>query len=439
MRIAWFTPFSRSSEVAAFSVAVAERLAAAGDDVTLWFPHDLLDPRGTTLPTVAFSPDLLPMQDLSEDVLPVYNIGSEPGLYGAVLAASRRVPGVVILHGASATQAWCDASPAPAFAACHDALREWYGEAVAEHAVHLAQVTPGHVLAPQFVVDHPLMAAAVQGARAVVVHARHQLDALQGQWGGFWAHIPYAVAPLPVPTRPPDVAGGRTSLLMLIRAHEVPLVQGVVTALAAAGLADRVELRVAGPLAGSSLEGRRLRWLLEDAGMQHAVRCHGDVAGAELAAMVRDADIHIHPRRPETDGMSPALLRALATARPVVAPYYGAAREVPDDAVARVDWDDPDGLARTLAELVDDAARRERIGAAGAAWAATHTFDAYATRIREVMGFVAQHPLAPALADRVGDHLRWLGAGDEQRMLVVVGNELERLSVPPELTADEAS
>lgn len=434
VRIAWFTPFSRSNPVAAFSAAVAEHLAGRGMDVAIWYSHETLDPYPTPLPSVAFSPDLLPRGELTEDVLPVYNLGATPGAYGAVLAVARRLPGVVILHDATVSQAWSDAAGRPRYASFGEALRRWYGEAEAAHGVFLAQTTPGGVLPAYFAIDHSLMAATVQGARAVVVHSRHQLDMLQGAWGGYWAELPYAAAPLPEPGRVPPPSEGRVRILAAIREHEVPVVRAAVAALAAAGLGDRAELWFSGPLDGASLEGRRLRWLVEDAGLQHAVRWHGEVTGDELAALMRSADIHVYPRIPETEGMSPSLLHALSTGRPVVGADHGSIREVPSDAVAHVDWDDAEVTGRVLAGLVDDAARRDRIGAAGRAWAAARTFPRYADGLHDVLRYVESHPLVPALADDVGDHLQWLGVEDGMHALLVVAHELERLALPPALT-----
>ena len=100
MRIAWFTPLSRRSAIARFSVDVTERLSRVAD-VHLWTDTPRVDRRAALVPVRSFEDwrgrdHLLRTYDHV-----VYNLGDHYDFHARMLPLLQRVTGVVILHDRS--------------------------------------------------------------------------------------------------------------------------------------------------------------------------------------------------------------------------------------------------------------------------------------------------------------------------------------------------
>lgn len=100
------------------------------------------------------------------------------------------------------------------------------------------------------------------------------------------------------------------------------------------------------------------------------------------------ADVFVQPSL--TEGMPNAVLEAMAAGRPVVATGVGGTPELVIDGVTGVlvAPAEPEALARAIRILLDDAARRERLGAA-AALRAREAFSADAMRAEVERAYVA--------------------------------------------------
>ncbi|OEJ29823.1 glycosyl transferase [Streptomyces agglomeratus] len=112
-------------------------------------------------------------------------------------------------------------------------------------------------------------------------------------------------------------------------------------------------------------EVRRLRDIAREAGVADRVRFLGGVSTAEVAPLLRSADVVLCPGDYEPFGIVP--LEAMACGRPVVASGVGGQLDtVADPATGRlVPPGDPEALARAAGELLDDRALREACGEAG--------------------------------------------------------------------------
>jgi glycosyltransferase involved in cell wall biosynthesis len=111
-----------------------------------------------------------------------------------------------------------------------------------------------------------------------------------------------------------------------------------------------------GPLrADLAAEGERL-------GIAPHLRLLGD--RADVRDVLAALDVFVLPSR--TEGMSNALLEAMAMARPVVATAVGGTPEVVADGASGllVPADDPAAMARAIARLLDDAALGRKLGTA---------------------------------------------------------------------------
>jgi D-inositol-3-phosphate glycosyltransferase len=167
------------------------------------------------------------------------------------------------------------------------------------------------------------------------------------------------------PAEPRDP--GRSRLLVVSRLVERKGIGNVITALAEL---PETELVVAGGPPARRLaedpEARRLAALAERLGMAGRVRFRGQVDPGDLPALYRSADLVVCVPWYEPFGIVP--LEAMACGVPVVASAVGGLVDSVVDGVAGVHVPPrrPDLLARVVAGLLADPARRAALGAAGA-------------------------------------------------------------------------
>ncbi len=167
--------------------------------------------------------------------------------------------------------------------------------------------------------------------------------------------LPAQVAPEPAPDR------AERAVLFLGRLDRAKGVDTLVRAFARVAPArPGVALRIA----GEGPERAALERLSAALGVAPRVQLLG--RRDDPLALLRAATVVAVPSRSE--GMSNALLEAMAAGRAVVASSIAANREATgDDAALLVPPDDPDALGDALGRALDDAALRARLGAAARA------------------------------------------------------------------------
>jgi len=141
---------------------------------------------------------------------------------------------------------------------------------------------------------------------------------------------------------------------------------------ALAQLEDRPELRLVltgGPAASEEL----LREAIARRGLQERVVRTGRVPDADRDALLRTASALAFPSRYE--GFGAPVVEAMAVGTPVLASGVTALPEVVGPAGLLLDPDDPTAWADAIARVLDDAALRARLVAAGHARAETFTAE----------------------------------------------------------------
>ena len=137
-------------------------------------------------------------------------------------------------------------------------------------------------------------------------------------------------------------------------------------------LHDRMaRLRLVGAESGGG-ERADLEALAESLGVSHRIEWRGGVE--DTAPEYRAADVVVTPSR--WDGLSLALLEAMASGAPIVASDVNGSESLGDSGVI-VPPDDPQALADAIDELLQDASARLRLGAA--ARARSGSFDLAST------------------------------------------------------------
>ena len=165
----------------------------------------------------------------------------------------------------------------------------------------------------------------------------------------------------------------------VFRPHEKPRVPGRIVAMASAdtpmnGVGTlleavaklRTERDVELVLVAKPTPGGRTEQLIDELSISGAVRTAHGLSDAELAELVASAELACVPSLYE--GFSLPAVEALACGTPLVASRAGAIPEVvgtDGSAAELVEPADPNALARALGDLLDDPARRQRMGAAG--------------------------------------------------------------------------
>jgi glycosyltransferase involved in cell wall biosynthesis len=143
-----------------------------------------------------------------------------------------------------------------------------------------------------------------------------------------------------------------------------------------ASIPARLHLTLVG--AGDSEPG--LRRLAQELKLNGDVTFAGPVGYTAMPAVYRQADIFVLPS--QTEGMSIAILEALATGLPVVVtPTDGALGLVVDGVHGRVvPWADVPALAEALQQLTNDDESRQRMGEASRRRALDYTWSAIAQK-----------------------------------------------------------
>lgn len=317
----------------------------------------------------------------------VYQMGNAPAhdfLYEVV----PRLPGLLVLHDlvlhharaarfleSDAVRAWraCPGSR-EAREGARPVLEAWHDELAYEYpaagdrlfAAHLGTV--GDLLPYAY----PLFRMPVEASRAVAVHNGFMAAAVRAEVpGALVLEVPMPAAASPVA---PEAVRDLRARLGLVpedivvgcfgRLTPEKRVLTVARAVARALARDpRLRLLLVGPVP----ERGRLEADLDRLGVRPSTIVTGRVPLDDLPAYLEATDLVAHLRYPTARETSAALLRALAQGRPTVVSDLEQQRDLPDEAVARVDiTEEEDGLVRWILELARDPDRRARLGAAAA-------------------------------------------------------------------------
>ena len=135
---------------------------------------------------------------------------------------------------------------------------------------------------------------------------------------------------------------------------------------------------------GSGWKNSDVHAAVEKHGLQDRVTFTGFVSDAELVALYNTARVFVYPTLYEGFGLP--VIEAMACGTPVVTSRVASIPEVGGDAVRYVDDPlDREGLAQTLVELHADPGARDRLATAGAARAATFSWDKVARQTLAVL------------------------------------------------------
>jgi glycosyltransferase involved in cell wall biosynthesis len=156
---------------------------------------------------------------------------------------------------------------------------------------------------------------------------------------------------------------------------------------ALARLARDERLDVELTLVGEGDARPSLEALADRLGVRAAARFAGCVSAEDMPDVYRKADVFVLPS--QSEGMSIALLEAMASGLPVVVTQTGGTKELIDGNGTVVPWADVRALTRGLSSLIRDPAGRERMGRRSREIAERYAWDGFARRYEALCRRVA--------------------------------------------------
>jgi glycosyltransferase involved in cell wall biosynthesis len=427
MKVAWFTPFSPRSAIGQCSRLVVDELRRHCD-VDIWTPEGgvRLDANVTVIPFGQHSDwrDRLAAYDHC-----VFNMGNHYPFHAGIFEVMQNRPGVVVLHDVLMHHFFMDCflhhkrSPQLYVA---EMARSYgaAGRAVAERSVEGRD-------APVWLTDEvsrfPLFERLVDGALGVFVHSRYHRDIVLREYVGEvgCAYLPYQRAER---TRPRakllrEFGIEETSVVALSTGivHPVKQLELVIAALAAVEHRSNLIYVVIGE--GSADYLARLRAMAAELGVGQAIRFLGYQPADVMHDFLDAADFAINLRYPNSEGCSLSLVEQMSFGKPVIALDTGMYREVPDDAVLKVEHPAlAADLARHIERLMSDPALRSRMGTRAGEFAHSNfTAREYSRRLLAFLASIGSTTYQPvhAILRRIAGELGRAGYAAERDCAMV--------------------
>lgn len=348
-RIAWLSPMPPATTgVATYSRAVLDGLERIG------YSH-------------RFQP-IWPVQPKHEGTIPwhtmgVYHLGNNVEFHRDIYRHAIQTPGLVVIHDL-ALDDFVRGMIVSGDPLGHQALRE--GLANAPSLAGLPDAATNEPLRTPFV------AHVARRARGIVVHSPFVERYLRA----FGCRTPVTVAPHPVVESEDDLRralGRRNVVRAPLEVVGMRRLVGVFGDQNAAKLIDLVLEAVAGlpddvhvALVGRRIEGYDLDSVVRASALGGRVHVRTDVSDGDFLAWMAAADVCVDLRFPHRGEVSGSLARSMQCGRVTVVSATGTYLDVPDELVLRVPAGrpTPGEIAEVLREVLQDDARRERIGAA---------------------------------------------------------------------------
>jgi len=440
MKLNWFSPLPPArTEIAHYTARILPALRERAE-VVLWTDQAAWSPLLEEYAEVrCFRPDQISWADINRADICIYHIGNHPLFHGSIWQASRRHPGIVILHDVRLQHLfaglyrdqWADREGYVA------EMERQYGETgrLAAKAFWDCEYSTD-VMAERF----PLTSLAVESSLGVLVHTRDAFEQLRE--GHPW---PVAYAPLPYPISSFLIRSG--SGVSRTRSAGPPyrlIVFGylgfnrrldvLLNALAQLPERDQFRLDIYGQL------GHRdhVRAQIEACGLEGLVTLHDFVHETELNDALASAHLAINLRYPTMGEASAGQLRAWDHALASLVTPVGWYATLPKNAVAfvRPEHEITD-IQDHLRAFLNEPARFTKMGEDGRRFLeeqhapsvyvqAVIEFAASAQRYRSGIG-------ARTLAEELGTQLRaWTSPRLSGGLFEKIGSEIYTFVLKPE-------
>ena len=439
LRVGWLSPLTPASGVGTFSHAVATCFPTCiGDeaiDLTLLYPdHPSLHyvhQRSIRIEDSDSFRNVLTLFDLL-----IYNIGNNTEHHETIFKLLRTHPGIIVCHDFVYQHYLAGRSmEAGRSFASYAALLMKFGDANAGPYLARSRITSrlGKIRYTPWDSDasseQPMSEAILDLGSALVVHSNFSRKQAEKCFHG-------PILQLGMPHDQKQTQGEDTfevwsqtvltkNILDLVsfgHIQSTKCIDLVIEAIASSPiLRKRVRYTIAG-FVGDSDYLRSLEEMITAAKLGEIVRFETGVSDMRLLELMRDADVFVNLRRPNTEGASASLIEQLDSGRPVVVLDSGCYAEIPAQAAVKVPSDaDADVIRAALERMAKNPARLPVIGGAGRSHARTWTCASYG---RQLIEFALEH------RDLLRRRGRIVGAGDRPNSAVEISDKawVERLA-----------
>ena len=440
MRVAWFSPFSRSSAIGQYSAIVVERMAQEAE--IFLFAPDLKSREEAWIPGM---PLVLLASASQKEIdrrrgecdICVYNLGDHLGFHGDIYEQAKRAPGLVILHDL----------------VMHHFFAGYYWERMKEKNTYIRELTFSHgaagtrlgqsMVAGQsgdawdrhVMLEFNMARSAIHGAYGVVVHSDFARAALANV---VEAPIQRIRFPQPMISRrshekerqasPSPNSKVRFLTVGVVNPNKMVLEVAQMFALSSR-LREGALYDVIGPLSHDPYR-QQLEITLLERGLSGTVTLLGYQSGAALEEHLANCDVVVNLRNPHFGESSWSLVEALYLGKPTLVWAHGFYDEVPDDVVVKIRT--VEELRPALERLAEDVQWRSAIGARAFEYArSTFTTDQYCEHLLDFIATTRYNTPALQLADRMADRLLEVEADRaEPAAIERVIEEIARLACP---------
>jgi glycosyltransferase involved in cell wall biosynthesis len=427
MRIAWFTPFAKTSAIGECSSIIVRQLAEDHDVVV--YASDLNSPQQAWLPDIKLrllddTPARAIANELHSFDIAIYNLGDHYILHGSIFEVSRLHPGIIILHDLVMHH----------FFSGYYFIKEKNRQAYIQ-ALQFAHGDPGRQLGERVIAGEAgniwedetmlrfhMAKAALHGALGVVTHSRFALRQVEAFATYPTAHIHFPTPNMQRQGRPQP--SQKVRLLSFGNLNSNKMLHAVIEAIGQhAELRQQVVYDVIG--SGQQQYIARLNALIKQYQLLNVVKLHGYQPGDVLHQYVQNADLVINLRNPHFGESSWVLLETAFAAKPVMVWKHGYYDEYPDDAVAKVTQET---MTAQLVNLVNDPQRRLALSKRIEAYArATFSTAAYSRDLLGLIETVRYNQPVLNLVDHLSAQIRELDPYNAA-LIDLVSREVEALN-----------
>lgn len=401
--LAWLSPFSKASDVSAFSKCVLSALA--NPEICPELACSLLvndcgtrywtDLPAAGLESFAANPDMLRIFDFV-----VYNLGNNHENHHLINKMAIQAPGVAIIHDMVMQHylAWAlfEKRGRPDLYA--QMMADHYGEKALDVVEWsgICQDAGDPYYAPwdsPHAQSFPLSEAFASSAAALVVHSAFAETAVKRFFKGpvLRLQLPYDQKPALSARQVEEwaAASRRKQICSIVAFGHISrskCLDLVIRAFAVSELLRaRAQLRIVG-YPGDRQHVGELRALVSAHGLGELVHMEFGVSNERLLEVKAEADIFVNLRWPNTESASGSLIEQLNTAKPAIVFNSGCYADLADDAALKLPpGSSAEAVAREIEKLVLDPELRIRVGAAGFRHARRIGSQEYAAGLRDFL------------------------------------------------------
>jgi glycosyltransferase involved in cell wall biosynthesis len=432
MKIAWFTPFSRTSAIGQYSSVVVKELSQYADVTVYVSDTDKAEetwlPEQKQLSLLTHSPDKV-LHALYEFEVVIYNLGDNYLLHGRIFEICRRHSGIIILHDLVmhhffSGYYFLDKKDQQGYV---KELEYSHGVQGRDLGRRVIDGHAGNIWEDSTMLDYHMAKSALHGCQGVVTHSRFAQDAIEEFAAYPVIHINFPSPALQEFTTPETQQHERTHFLSFGMLNSNKMIDQVISTIGQhPTLREKVVYNIIGK--GEESYVRKLRELIERYELDEVVYLLGYQPDETLHKAIYEADVIINLRNPHFGESSWVLLETAFAGKPTMVWKHGYYDEYPDVTVAKVT---EKNLSATLEQLARNRELRERLGNAIKQYAHENfrTQD-YCRQLLDFVQVVQYHKPWLALTDFMSEKIVEI-APDNSNLAQLVFTEISNLSRRP--------